>query len=135
MAETAARLLRTEHPWLVQHAFVLAFRNPRAMRMAQRVALRHLRKSIPDPALRQKLTPDWTMGCKRILLSNEYLPALAQPNVEVVTDAMASASCSTSDPGTSRAASPTTSGMAPMEVAITGVPAAIASMAGSPNPS
>jgi cation diffusion facilitator CzcD-associated flavoprotein CzcO len=75
--------------YLAREAFVLAFRHPRAMGVAQRVALRHLRQSIPDPALRRKLTPDWTMGCKRILLSNEYLPALAQPNVEVVTDAIA----------------------------------------------
>ncbi|HEV3049644.1 MAG TPA: NAD(P)/FAD-dependent oxidoreductase, partial [Longimicrobium sp.] len=72
--------------YLAREAFVLGFRNPRTMSVAQRVALRHLRKSIADPALRQKLTPDWTMGCKRVLLSNEYLPALAQPNVEVVTD-------------------------------------------------
>lgn len=74
--------------YLAREAFVLAFRNPGAMRVAQRVALRHLRQSIPDPALRKKLTPDWTMGCKRILLSNDYLPALAQPNVQVVTDAV-----------------------------------------------
>jgi cation diffusion facilitator CzcD-associated flavoprotein CzcO len=75
--------------YLAREAMVLAFRNPRAMRAAQRVALRHLRKSVPNPALRAKLTPDWTMGCKRVLLSNEYLPALAQPNVEVVTDGIA----------------------------------------------
>jgi cation diffusion facilitator CzcD-associated flavoprotein CzcO len=75
--------------YMAREAMVLAFRNPRAMSVAQRVALRHLRKSIPDPALRKKLTPDWTLGCKRVLLSNEYLPALARPNVEVVTDAIA----------------------------------------------
>jgi cation diffusion facilitator CzcD-associated flavoprotein CzcO len=75
--------------YLAREAFVLAFRNPRAMRMAQHVALRHLRKSVPDPALRKKLTPEWTLGCKRVLLSNDYLPALAQPNVEVVTDGIA----------------------------------------------
>ncbi|WP_420125171.1 flavin-containing monooxygenase [Longimicrobium sp.] len=75
--------------YLAREAMVLAFRNPRAMGVAQRVALRHLRQSVPDPALRKKLTPDWTMGCKRVLLSNEYLPALAQPNVEVVTDGIA----------------------------------------------
>ena len=91
--------------YLAREAFVLAFRNPGAMRMAQRVALRHLRKSIPDPALRAKLTPDWTMGCKRILLSNEYLPALAQPNVEVVTDGIAEVrahSIVTADGGSAR---------------------------------
>ena len=75
--------------YLAREAMVLGFRNPRAMRLAQRVALRHLRKSIPDPALRKKLTPDWTLGCKRVLLSNDYLPALAQPNVKVVTDGVA----------------------------------------------
>ncbi|HYR06749.1 MAG TPA: NAD(P)/FAD-dependent oxidoreductase [Longimicrobium sp.] len=75
--------------YLAREAFVLAFRHPRAMRAAQAVALRHLRKSIPDPALRRKLTPDWTLGCKRVLLSSDYLPALAQPNVEVVTEGIA----------------------------------------------
>jgi cation diffusion facilitator CzcD-associated flavoprotein CzcO len=75
--------------YLAREAFVLGFRRPRAMRLAQKVALRHLRKSIPDPALRARLTPDWTIGCKRILLSNDYLPALAQPNVEVVTEGIA----------------------------------------------
>ena len=75
--------------YLAREAMVLAFRHPRAMRLAQAVALRHLRRSVPDPALRKKLTPDWTMGCKRVLLSNDYLPALTQPNVEVVTDGIA----------------------------------------------
>jgi cation diffusion facilitator CzcD-associated flavoprotein CzcO len=75
--------------YLAREALVLAFRHPRAMGVAQQVALRHLRRSIPDPALRKKLVPDWTMGCKRVLLSNDYLPALAQPNVEVVTDGIA----------------------------------------------
>jgi cation diffusion facilitator CzcD-associated flavoprotein CzcO len=75
--------------YLAREAMVLAFRHPRAMGLAQRVALRHLRRSVPDPALRKKLTPDWTLGCKRVLLSNDYLPALARPNVEVVTEGIA----------------------------------------------
>jgi cation diffusion facilitator CzcD-associated flavoprotein CzcO len=45
-----------------------------------------LKREIPDPALRAKLVPDYPMGCKRVLISNDYLPALARPNVEVVTD-------------------------------------------------
>jgi cation diffusion facilitator CzcD-associated flavoprotein CzcO len=44
---------------------------------------------VDDPALRARLTPTYTMGCKRVLLSNEYLPALARPNVEVVTSGIA----------------------------------------------
>lgn len=43
---------------------------------------------VKDPELRKKLTPDFPIGCKRTLLSNEWLPALARPNVEVVTDAV-----------------------------------------------
>jgi cation diffusion facilitator CzcD-associated flavoprotein CzcO len=75
--------------YLAREAFVLGFRRPGVMRLAEAVARRHLRKSIPDPALRAKLTPEWRIGCKRILLSNDYLPALARPNVEVVTEGIA----------------------------------------------
>ncbi|SOD02129.1 Predicted flavoprotein CzcO associated with the cation diffusion facilitator CzcD [bacterium JGI 053] len=75
--------------YLSREAFVMGFRRPGVMRLAEAVARRHLEKSIADPALRAKLTPEWRIGCKRILLSNDYLPALARPNVEVVTDGIA----------------------------------------------
>jgi len=58
---------------------------PRLMQMPQRVARRHLEKQIPDPALRARLTPDYSFGCKRVLPSNDWYPALIQPNVSVVT--------------------------------------------------
>lgn len=45
-----------------------------------------MHKQVKDAALRTKLLPDAPIGCKRILLSNEWLPALARPNVEVVTE-------------------------------------------------
>jgi cation diffusion facilitator CzcD-associated flavoprotein CzcO len=45
-----------------------------------------LRWQVKDPELRKKLTPDFPVGCKRTLLSTEWLPALARPNVEVVTE-------------------------------------------------
>jgi cation diffusion facilitator CzcD-associated flavoprotein CzcO len=61
--------------------FVLA---PKLMRAAERMARRHLARSVPEPRLRAKLTPDYRIGCKRILISNDYLPALTQPNVDVV---------------------------------------------------
>ena len=44
-----------------------------------------LERRVPDPALRAKLKPDYLLGCKRVLLSSDYYPALTQPNVEVVT--------------------------------------------------
>jgi cation diffusion facilitator CzcD-associated flavoprotein CzcO len=44
---------------------------------------------VPDAELRRKLTPGYVMGCKRILLSNDYYPALAAPNAEVVASGLA----------------------------------------------
>jgi cation diffusion facilitator CzcD-associated flavoprotein CzcO len=61
---------------------------PRLLRYAQRLAVEHIRKQVPDPELARRLTPDYVMGCKRILLSNDYYPAVARPNVELVTDAI-----------------------------------------------
>jgi cation diffusion facilitator CzcD-associated flavoprotein CzcO len=61
--------------------FVIA---PNLMRAAERLARRHLERSVPDPLLRAKLTPDYRIGCKRILISNDYLPSLTQPNVGLV---------------------------------------------------
>ena len=66
-----------------------AFRHPWAMKLLQPLARRHLRRSVADPILREKLTPNYLMGCKRILISNDYLPALTQTNVELVTDGIA----------------------------------------------
>jgi cation diffusion facilitator CzcD-associated flavoprotein CzcO len=45
----------------------------------------HLRHQVRDPGLRAKLLPDYPIGCKRLLFSNDWFPALTQPNVEVVT--------------------------------------------------
>ncbi|MCA9545814.1 MAG: NAD(P)/FAD-dependent oxidoreductase, partial [Myxococcales bacterium] len=47
---------------------------------AEREALAHLAAQVPDEALRAKLTPDYAIGCKRVILSNTLLPALAHPN-------------------------------------------------------
>ena len=58
---------------------------PKLMKMPQRVARRHIEKNIADPVLRAKLTPDYSFGCKRVLPSNEWYPALTQPNVSVIT--------------------------------------------------
>ena len=52
-------------------------------------ARRHLEKQVPDPKLRAALTPDYEFGCKRVLISNDFYPALSLPNVELVTDAIA----------------------------------------------
>ena len=49
----------------------------------------HLRHQVKDPVLRARLVPDYPVGCKRLLFSNDWYPALTQPNVEVVTDRIA----------------------------------------------
>jgi cation diffusion facilitator CzcD-associated flavoprotein CzcO len=58
---------------------------PRLLAGAELVARAHIRAHIGDPELRAKLTPSYRLGCKRILISDDYYPALAQPNVELVT--------------------------------------------------
>jgi cation diffusion facilitator CzcD-associated flavoprotein CzcO len=72
--------------YLYREAWILVFRRPAVMARVQRLAERFLARSVADPALRAKLTPRYAMGCKRILLSNDYYPALTQANVEVVTE-------------------------------------------------
>jgi cation diffusion facilitator CzcD-associated flavoprotein CzcO len=72
-----------------REALVLGFvKNPRLMAIPERISRRHMREQIADPELLAKVTPDYTIGCKRILPSNRWYPALAQPNVELVTDAI-----------------------------------------------
>ena len=56
------------------------------LKIGQRIAKRNIDRAISDPVLRRKVTPDYTMGCKRVLISNDYYPALTRPNVEVVTE-------------------------------------------------
>ncbi|WP_449620707.1 flavin-containing monooxygenase [Robertmurraya sp. Marseille-Q9965] len=71
--------------YLQRELLVLGFRNPERMKKVQETSLKHLHHSIKDPLLREKLTPSYTIGCKRILLSNTYYPALASNNVKVNT--------------------------------------------------
>src|SRR5205807_2787826 len=53
---------------------------------AMQIARRHMLRQVQDPLLRTKLTPQYAMGCKRILLSDDFYPALTRPNVEVITN-------------------------------------------------
>jgi cation diffusion facilitator CzcD-associated flavoprotein CzcO len=81
----AQRLTRTVLYW-GRECWAVGFLHPRINRAAQRFAKRYLRRQVPDGDLRAKLTPTYVMGCKRILLSNDYWPALTRDNVEVVTE-------------------------------------------------
>ena len=68
-----------------RESFVLQFRHRAVGKLLERIPMMHMRKQIEDPELREKLTPDYSIGCKRILPTNEWYPALAKPNVEVIT--------------------------------------------------
>ncbi|CAH2923957.1 MAG: Cyclohexanone monooxygenase (EC [uncultured Paraburkholderia sp.] len=72
---------------LESRAFGFAI-HPSLMQTAQKIAQRHLRRQVRDPQLRAKLTPDYTMGCKRVLISNDYFPALSRANVSVTASAI-----------------------------------------------
>jgi cation diffusion facilitator CzcD-associated flavoprotein CzcO len=67
----------------------IGFWHPKAMRLLGLIARHHLRSQVKDPALRRKLTPSFTVGCKRILVSDDWYPALTRPNVELVATAAA----------------------------------------------
>jgi cation diffusion facilitator CzcD-associated flavoprotein CzcO len=85
----AAQWLKRASIYAMRELMALAFFDTRAAKITESLARRHLERSVRDPVLRAKLTPRYTMGCKRILLSDDYLPAVAKENVEVVTDGIA----------------------------------------------
>ncbi|MHC0434312.1 flavin-containing monooxygenase [Streptomyces sp. O3] len=75
--------------WGIRELQVQAFtKRPDELGLVETIAKRNMYRAIKDPALRAKLTPDYRIGCKRILLSNAYYPALAQPNVDVVASGL-----------------------------------------------
>jgi cation diffusion facilitator CzcD-associated flavoprotein CzcO len=78
-------LVRAVLYWMLESR-VWGFRHPWLMKVADRVARWHLKRQVSDAGLRRKLLPDYVMGCKRILISDDYYPSLDEPNVEVVTD-------------------------------------------------
>jgi cation diffusion facilitator CzcD-associated flavoprotein CzcO len=59
--------------------------HPKAMKAVELLGRLHINRAIKDPSLRRAVTPNYTIGCKRILMSNDYYPALARPDVDVVT--------------------------------------------------
>jgi cation diffusion facilitator CzcD-associated flavoprotein CzcO len=83
------RLYRNGIYWMLESRAVGFTINPKMMGLAQAIARKHLEKQVPDPELRAKLTPNYTMGCKRVLISNNYYPTLARENVHLVTDGIA----------------------------------------------
>ncbi|UZJ30979.1 flavin-containing monooxygenase [Streptomyces endophytica] len=85
----ATRAARRQLLWGIRELQVSAFtKRPDRLGLIEFLARSHLKKAVKDPALRAALTPDYRIGCKRILLSNTYYPALARPNVDLVTSGL-----------------------------------------------
>ena len=75
--------------WGIRELQVQAFtKRPNELGLVEQLAKANMRKAIKDPELQAKLTPSYRIGCKRILLSSTYYPALAQPNVDVVASGL-----------------------------------------------
>jgi len=86
-AVPAAQRLMRGGIYAGREALVLGLvKQPRLMKVVERAARRHLERQVADPELRERLTPDYTIGCKRILPSNRWYRALGRPNVELVTE-------------------------------------------------
>lgn len=81
----AQQVFRDTLYWLYESRAVGFSFDPRLMSLAKYWALKHIRTQISDPELREKVTPDYTVGCKRILMSDDYYQALDQDNAEVIT--------------------------------------------------
>jgi cation diffusion facilitator CzcD-associated flavoprotein CzcO len=81
----AQRLMRAAIYW-GRELYAIPLMRASLAPITRRLGRANLRRQVPDPALREKLTPHYAPGCKRILISNDYYPALSKPNVDVVTD-------------------------------------------------
>jgi cation diffusion facilitator CzcD-associated flavoprotein CzcO len=81
----AQRAYRAALYWVLELRAVGFNGHPGVMKLAQKVAKANIDKHVRDPQLRRKLTPDYTLGCKRVLISNDYYPALTRDNVDVNT--------------------------------------------------
>ncbi|WP_323121171.1 flavin-containing monooxygenase [Burkholderia alba] len=79
------QIIRSGLYWMLESR-VLGFAiHPSLMKNVQKLAVKHIRRQVPDPVLRETVTPNYTLGCKRVLISNDYYPALSRDNVDVVT--------------------------------------------------
>jgi cation diffusion facilitator CzcD-associated flavoprotein CzcO len=70
--------------WGIVDFFLVMVRYPRLARLGHVLGKWNIRRGVKDPAMRRALTPDYTIGCKRAMVSNHYYQALGKPNVELV---------------------------------------------------
>ena len=80
------KFIRTALYW-IRESTVLSFTYRLPTRLINQELVKYnLRRSVKDPVLRKKLTPTFDLGCKRVLLSNDWYPTIQKPNVQVITN-------------------------------------------------
>jgi cation diffusion facilitator CzcD-associated flavoprotein CzcO len=82
------RAVRWATYWRFEAQAPMFVRFPSIGRVAERISLRHLARSVRDPAVRASLTPDYRLGCKRVLFSGDYWAAFDRSDVDLVTEAI-----------------------------------------------
>ncbi|ATE55201.1 4-hydroxyacetophenone monooxygenase [Actinosynnema pretiosum] len=82
------RLARLAIYWAHEAQVVGLAKFPPLLKAVELLAVARLRAQVRDPAVRARLTPDYALGCKRVLLSNDYHPAFNRDDVELVTEAI-----------------------------------------------
>lgn len=83
------RLIRLGLYWAHEAQAVGLTRAPMLLKPVEMLAHAKLRQEVRDPQIRRRLTPDYRLGCKRILLSNNYYPTFNRQNVQLVTEKIA----------------------------------------------
>ena len=80
------RVIRTVIYWALELRGIGFAIDPKLMKGLEAQARHHLDKQVADPELRARLTPHYQIGCKRVLVSNDFYPALTRDDVDLVTD-------------------------------------------------
>lgn len=80
------KLVRWLFYWINEATVIVLAKRPSLTRIIQKMALKHMGRAKLSPELKAKLTPDYIVGCKRILPSNNYYPTFARPNVHLHAD-------------------------------------------------
>jgi cation diffusion facilitator CzcD-associated flavoprotein CzcO len=86
LAPATQRASRTLVYWMREFLALGFVKNPKILKRAEMAWRKHMESAITDPAMRAQLTPAYNLGCKRVLPSNEYYPAIARSNVSLVTE-------------------------------------------------
>lgn len=80
------RLPRASVYWAREVLAIGFTKNPKILKRAEAAWRKHMESAVTDPQVRAQLTPTYDLGCKRVLPSNDFYPAIARPNVSLVTE-------------------------------------------------